>query len=66
MKLQIGDRVKDKNGKWGIVTGLNAWYVAKGMYESLRKGSSLKNLLNRDDIIERIPRENVRNWWRYL
>lgn len=69
--LRIGDFVvhqdPDAGTKTrGFVTGINTPYTAQGFIEIFSKGSDLLLLCLVSELISRIPREEVKEYWKYL
>lgn len=70
MRLRIGDLVYyDDNdgfkGK-GLVTTLKLRSPPSGNVEILRRKVVLRSIINRKDITKIIPREELKEWWKYL
>lgn len=50
----------------GFITSLYSWHLARGYVEIIIKHESLRSIICREDIIDVIPREKIKEYWRYL
>ena len=51
---------------WGIVKSVYGWWVAKGMVDVLGNRQSLSCVVNISEIEQHIPREQVKEYWKYF
>lgn len=70
MKLRIGDLVtikeEDSKEQTGFITRITAGFLAGSNFEMTFKKDDLRSVVDRKSIIGVIPRERVREYWKYL
>ncbi len=69
MNLRIGDLVSFKEGmkkQRGFITAIRRGYIPQGCVDVAIKGEDLGTIIDKRSIIGRVPREQIREYWKYL
>ena len=69
MRLRIGDLVtikEDGKRQQGFITAMCRGYIPKGCVDVTIKGEDLGTIVDKESIVEVVPREQVREYWKYL
>ncbi len=70
MRLRIGDLVtikeEDSKEQTGFVTRITAGFLTGSDFEMTFKKDDLRSIVDRKFIMGIVPRERVKEYWRYL
>ena len=66
MKIRIGDLITTKSGTGFVIALDDKFYVAKGCVDCKIPKQSLSTIVCREDISKIVPREEVKEYWKYL
>ena len=70
MNFRIGDLVtikeEDMKVQKGFITAIRRGYIPQGCLDVAIKGEDLGTIISKKSIIGYVPREQVRNYWKYL
>ena len=68
MRLRIGDLVtiKEERKRTGFVTRITAGFLTGSDFEMTFKKDDLRNIVDRKSIVGVVPRERVKEYWKYL
>lgn len=67
MRLRIGDLVTiDEGNTKGFVTALCKGYIPQGCVDVAIKGEDLGTIITKKSIIGVVPREQVKEYWKFI
>lgn len=70
MRLRIGDLVTiNEEGlkrQHGFITAIRRGYIPQGCVDVAIKGEDLGTIISKESIIGVIPREQVKEYWKFL